>query len=696
MARIEALQQAIHETLKADPAQAASLARSCWALVREGDSPYHQASTALLLGRALLACSELPAALQELQLAASLYGGLKDELGQAEAECFTGKVYLNLGQFEKAQHVLQAAIARTEPLATSRARTVQATALNHLAGALHQQGQAGEALHLLHRALRLWQQEGDVTGQVQCLINIGHVQMWFGQYGEAVRTLSNAYRLYQTQPQDANTEASILHNLATVHHLSGDNELAIQVLESAHRVALAGANKYVLATVLLNLGGFCLEAKKYDRAQNYIEQALELSRDLGYQVGELQALDTLGSLHEQIGQPEQACAMHQEALSIALAIGSTQGELNARLHLGRLYLKRGQVPNALRELQTTLDLAVHSEFPKEAAAAHEALATLFKREGQYLEALHHSEALRQIERELFHTERDRQTRNLTIQFEVERARHDADVYRMRTEVEQEARHAAEMQVRERTEELARAQHEVVTRLAIAAEYRDDSTGEHTRRVGRIAAQIARALGWSEQQASTLGIAARLHDVGKIGIPDSILLKPGRLNAEEYAQMQRHTLIGARILSGGRSELLRLAEEIALTHHERWDGQGYPQGLQGETIPLSGRIVAVADVYDALTQTRPYKRAWTHEEALRELQRQAGAQFDPRVVSIALDVLPELTRPGSAPRPSSMLDDPSFLQDDASQVLSVFEQLLAERKQELNLTQWKAEVEGPRE
>ena len=323
---------------------------------------------------------------------------------------------------------------------------------------------------------------------------------------------------------------------------------------------------------------------------------------------------------------------------MALSIGSTQGELNARLHLGQLHLAGGQLEQAREELQASLDLAVRAQFRKEEAAAHEALAGLYRRLGQYEAALNHSEQLRHIERELFDAERDRQTRNLTIQFEVERARRDAEMYRMRTEVEQEARRTAEQLVQERTAELARAQHEVVTRLAMAAEYRDDTTGEHTWRVGQMATQIARALGWPEERAELLGIAARLHDVGKIGIPDSILLKPGKLTPTEYMQMQTHTLIGARILSGGRSELLRLAEEIALAHHERWDGTGYPRGLSETLIPLTGRIVAVADVYDALTQERPYKSAWTHEEAVRELEAQAGAQFDPAVVRAALGLL----------------------------------------------------------
>ncbi len=251
-------------------------------------------------------------------------------------------------------------------------------------------------------------------------------------------------------------------------------------------------------------------------------------------------------------------------------------------------------------------------------------------------------------------------------------------------MEQEARITAERLVQERTAELARAQQEVVTRLAMAAEYRDDTTGEHTRRVGRSSAAIARALGWSEDRSKLLGIAARLHDVGKIGIPDAILLKRGQLSAQEFDQMKTHTLIGARILSGGRSELLQLAEEIALTHHERWDGSGYPIGLSGTQIPLTGRIVALADVFDALTQARPYKRAWTREEALQEVRRSAGTHFDPLIVETALQVL------GSDHDPDGE-DDADGTDGSDADVLSVFEQLLLARTQDLGSARQAAEA-----
>lgn len=190
---------------------------------------------------------------------------------------------------------------------------------------------------------------------------------------------------------------------------------------------------------------------------------------------------------------------------------------------------------------------------------------------------------------------------------------------------------AEAALRASEAQLVQAQFETLDRLARAAEFRDDDTGQHTQRVGATAARVAAALGLPAGEVRLIERAALLHDVGKIGIPDHILLKPGTLTPGEFALMQTHATTGAAILGGSSHPLLQRAEAIALSHHERWDGTGYPRGLTGAAIPLAGRIVAVADVFDALTHARPYKPAWPVSEALAELVRQAGRQFDPQVV-----------------------------------------------------------------
>ena len=213
-------------------------------------------------------------------------------------------------------------------------------------------------------------------------------------------------------------------------------------------------------------------------------------------------------------------------------------------------------------------------------------------------------------------------RDVTIQQEAETMLHSQSELLERT-------------VRERTKALEEARVETLQRLAIAAEYRDDDTHQHTERVGRTAASIALQLGLDEDQIALIRRAAPLHDIGKIGIPDDILLKRGTLTPAEFRIMQEHVRIGASILAEGKFAVLQLAREIALTHHERWDGSGYLHGLAGEDIPLAGRIVAVADVFDALTHDRPYKDAWPLDLAVEEIARLAGHNFDPRVVDAFL-------------------------------------------------------------
>jgi putative two-component system response regulator len=191
--------------------------------------------------------------------------------------------------------------------------------------------------------------------------------------------------------------------------------------------------------------------------------------------------------------------------------------------------------------------------------------------------------------------------------------------------------SAQKRIVDYARQLEETQNETLERLARAGEFRDDDTGQHTRRVGETTVLLAQRLGFPSERIRWLQQAARLHDVGKIGISDLILLKPGKLSDAEYGIMKAHAAIGAELLQGGQSELIRIAHRIAASHHERWDGSGYPQGLREEEIPLEARIVSLADVFDALTHDRPYKAAWTVHAAVVEIERQSGHQFDPRVV-----------------------------------------------------------------
>ncbi|MGM8227173.1 HD domain-containing phosphohydrolase [Cellvibrio sp. ARAG 10.3] len=193
----------------------------------------------------------------------------------------------------------------------------------------------------------------------------------------------------------------------------------------------------------------------------------------------------------------------------------------------------------------------------------------------------------------------------------------------------------------RVDELKKTRLEIVQRLGLAAEYKDNETGLHVIRMSHYSHIIARAAGFDEATAEDLLHAAPMHDIGKIGIPDSILQKPGKLTPDEWAVMREHPVIGARIIGVHPAGLLHMAHDIALTHHERWDGSGYPRGLQGEDIPMVGRIVAVADVFDALTTQRPYKKAWPLNEAIAYIREQCGKHFDPQLVELFLEQLPAI-------------------------------------------------------
>lgn len=196
------------------------------------------------------------------------------------------------------------------------------------------------------------------------------------------------------------------------------------------------------------------------------------------------------------------------------------------------------------------------------------------------------------------------------------------------------------QVKERTAELEETRLEVIRRLGRAAEYKDNETGMHVIRMSHYARLIAEAMGGNEEWVDLVFNAAPMHDIGKIGIPDAILLKPGKLDADEWKEMQRHAEYGGEIIGDHPSPLMQMSKTIAITHHEKWNGSGYPEGLAGEDIPVEARIVAIADVFDALTSERPYKKAWSVEDAMTLLEKDAGSHFDPNLVPLFKQVLSE--------------------------------------------------------
>ena len=201
----------------------------------------------------------------------------------------------------------------------------------------------------------------------------------------------------------------------------------------------------------------------------------------------------------------------------------------------------------------------------------------------------------------------------------------------------------EERVRQQTETIRRAHEETIHRLVVASMYRDEETGAHVKRVGLFSEILAKAAGWPVAETDRIRMAAPMHDVGKIGIPDVILQKPGKLTDKEFEIMKTHTTIGAKMLAGSDSPMLQMAQEITLSHHERWDGTGYPQGIQGAAIPESGRIVAIVDVYDALSHDRVYRPAMPEERVLSILEHGRGTHFDAELLDKFFDLLPEARR-----------------------------------------------------
>ncbi|MFH1283448.1 MAG: HD domain-containing phosphohydrolase [bacterium] len=201
----------------------------------------------------------------------------------------------------------------------------------------------------------------------------------------------------------------------------------------------------------------------------------------------------------------------------------------------------------------------------------------------------------------------------------------------------------EQKVMERTKELMESQREIIHKLSLAIEYRDNITGSHALRVSAISHLLGQKIGLNEQHCSLLRDAAALHDTGKLGIPDTILLRPDKLDEKQRLLMEKHSEFGANLLSGSKSELLKMAEIVALTHHERWNGSGYPKKLKGEQIPLEGRICAIADVFDTITSNRLYKKAKSMLEGINEIRKKSGIDFDPKLVDAFFDIIPEITK-----------------------------------------------------
>jgi putative two-component system response regulator len=525
---------------------------------------------------------------------------------------------------------------------------LEAEALYHLASIAHQRGRSEYAFALATEAVELSGPNGVSLTLAWSLHLIGVVHYQAGNYPDALAHCQRALQVYRATDHGTD-EGRILHTIAAVYQSMADYDRAISTYEMALAVNEAFIRPDVDAMVLGNLARIRGRRGEHHAAIELGRRAMSLARrDAPHLVGSL--LADLAEAHAALGDIAAADACFAEARADWLARSGSGEELPAVERLGvmvsegRIALRAGRLDEAIASLLAALDLADRTDQREMELELHDLLAVACKQAGRWSEALEHRERHFALHREIFTDAADLRMRTVLVAHDNENARHLGQITRLTTSglVADFASGHADVD----------AYHlEAFERLAALAEMRGGSTTRHTSGVGDLAAEIGHAIGQQPDWCERLRLAARLHDIGKVAVNDQVLMKPGPLTVEEFEEVKQHTVLGRRLLSGVSTDLFALAAEAAWSHHEWWDGSGYPNGLSGRAIPLSGRIVAIADVFDSLATRRVYKREWTRDETIRFVVSGAGSQFDPELVDAFVRVLvaryPELDG-GDAP------------------------------------------------
>ena len=513
----------------------------------------------------------------------------------------------------------------------------EAEALYRLAAIAYSAGEPHDAYALALDARELARKCGAVIIESYAINAIGVIHQDAGNFTEALEHGLKALELYRSTGDRA-TEGALLNAIASIHHELGDSDRALVTFEAAlnvsndveHRDASWYAN-HVL--ILHNMADVRASRNEHLLAVSLASEALELSREHAVEYVPL-LLTMLASVYVELRMLDEADDYLDEAdrlLNDTTAEADKDAAFGLAMIRGKASIARGALSAGADHYRKAVEVAVESVSMPRQLSALTALADSCKTLGRFEEALTYQEERFRVHEAIYSEGADLRIKTLQVAHDTEAARQQAEILRLRTG-------ELEALVRGRTYDLEEYQLEAFQRLAVLAEFRDTDTGEHTIRVGDLSAQIATALGEPAEWAAQLRLAGRLHDIGKVAVPDSILMKPGPLTPDEFDVMKTHTTIGAEILSGSSSPLIQLAAEVALNHHERWDGTGYPAGQRATQIPISGRIVTVADVYDALTSHRTYKHAWTPLEAINYIVGARGAQFEARIVDAFLDVM----------------------------------------------------------
>ncbi len=532
------------------------------------------------------------------------------------------------------QHALQArVVARAEG-----DKVGEAEALYRLASLAHFSGDPEDAFGLAMESSEVAAQCGAKLVESWAVHLLGIVHYQASNFSEALEHCLRALDTYQATGDEIDS-GNILNTIAAVYHSMGDNDRAIVTYEQALAAAEPFGRPEMIALILGNIARIRSSRSEYLPAVSMGRRAVEIAREHSPSIV-TNLLADLAEAYMGLADHQKAAECFAEARRVLAQLSedgaepSYSAQLGVMVAEGRVALRRGALDEAIAVLQAALDMSERTELKEYELEINDLLATAFKRSGRFEEALDRRETHDAQYRQMFTHAADLRLRTLQVAHETATARQQAEIFRLRT---QELDSTGDD---ESTDPTTVASHhlEAFEQLAILTEFRDSETGEHTHRVGDMAAEIAHALGKSPEWCEQLRLAARLHDIGKVAVPDSVLRKTGPLTVEEYEMMKSHTSMGHRILSGNSAPMFQMAAEIAQSHHEWWDGSGYPLGISRASIALTGRIVGIADVYDALCTKRPYKRAWPKHEAARFVVSGRGGQFDPDVVDAFVAVL----------------------------------------------------------
>lgn len=512
---------------------------------------------------------------------------------------------------------------------------VEAEALYQLAVLAHQAGRTDEAFGLASEVVESAAPHEHTLTLAWSLHLIAVISYQANNYPSALDHAVRSLQVYRATDH-AIDEGRLLHTVAAIHQSMGHHDQAIATYETALAVNEPLERPDIDAMVLGNLARIHGRRGAHDDAVQLGRRAVELAdRHAPHLVGSL--LADLAEAH--VGSGDHAAAF--ECFDDARARWADRivagGELMPSEQLvvmvaeGRVALRAGRPDEAVAALVGALDLADRTDHRDLELEIHDLLAAAHRSAGRYEDALEHRERHFALHREIFTDASDLRMRTVQVAHETETGRHLAEITRLQTSgliagyavdhVDVDAYHL-----------------EAFERLASLAEFRGGNTTRHTDAVGDLAAEIGHAIGQLPEWCERLRLAARLHDIGKVAVADSVLLKPGPLTMDEFDEVKQHTVLGRRLLSGVSTELFALAADVAWSHHEWWDGTGYPNGLGGESIPLAGRIVAIADVYDSLASRRIYKREWSLAEAVRFVMSGAGSQFQPDLVDAFVAVM----------------------------------------------------------